>query len=460
VHAAGVDKDKVFASPPGALQEIYDQLYGLQTDWSKPIGNDTGRIINQSLNLLYNREPKITAGEYALYERITGLIATKPDKAISVLEELTQKKERSTPAFSLMLGTLYYSAGKVAKAEEVFRDATVRAPEFLRAWGDLGYLYYNQNNFAEAASCFSKAVSLGDRDPQTFGCLGYSLERLKNPVGAEAAYLAALTGDMGKPVWVEGLLRLYIHTGQYLRAEGAVRQLLDTTLTEKRYWDYYTLILLNAHRRLDALAILELAQSLGVTDNDRLLMLGDLYTELGFPTEAIGVYEKLAARDKSLGIERLLRYARVLITQKRLVPARTCLALATPLVEQSGSVSLHMALADLALAEDNLPTAREHLEALLKKQPFDGQALLSLGRVQVRQERSEEAICTFTLALEVKEVAYPAFVELANLELSKGHYPQSLGYAIHAQHLQYSADLEQFIGRLSTLIEVQRSRSQ
>jgi len=150
---------------------------------------DPKRIINESSGFLKEREPEITAEEYALYQKVVTMLATQPEFALKLLEAMMNEKEPPSPAFEFILGNAYYAAGQIDKAETRYRSAVNRYPSFLRAWNNLGVLYYAADRFAEAVPCFAKSVALGDREPMTFGLLAQSLERLGNVVPPEVAYM-------------------------------------------------------------------------------------------------------------------------------------------------------------------------------------------------------------------------------------------------------------------------------
>ena len=49
---------------------------------------DPKRIINESSSFLKEREPEMTAEEYALYERVVTMLTTRPEFALKLLEAL------------------------------------------------------------------------------------------------------------------------------------------------------------------------------------------------------------------------------------------------------------------------------------------------------------------------------------------------------------------------------------
>src|SRR5262249_47678023 len=151
--------------------------------------------------------------------------------------------------------------------------------------------------------------ALGDHEPTTYGLLGYSLEKEGNVIAAEVAYMQALSGDPTNADWQEGLLRLCLQSHQLVRAEALPRPLIKTHPAEPRFWVTLANVLLTANRKLEALAVLELAAGTGVAGPDELILLGDLYAEQGLYPEALAVYTKLLKPSPEIGEQKLLRLA-------------------------------------------------------------------------------------------------------------------------------------------------------
>jgi predicted Zn-dependent protease len=220
---------------------------------------DPKRIINESSGFLREREPEMTAEEYAIYERVLTMLGTRPEFALKLLEAMSDEKEPPSPAFEFILGNVYYSTGDNVKAEASYKHAVQRYPTFLRAWSNLGVLYYSTQRYPDAIRSFAQCVTLGDREPITFGLMAYSLEQEKKVVQAEMAYMQALSGDPANPDWLEGLLRIYIEGKQYGRAEWLIKDLIKQRPQENRFWLAYAHILLAQNRKLEAIALLEVA---------------------------------------------------------------------------------------------------------------------------------------------------------------------------------------------------------
>ena len=413
---------------------------------------DPKRIINESNGFLKEREPEMSAEEYALYEKVVEMIAAQPDFAIKLLEAMINEKELPSPAFEFILGNAYYAAGQLDKAEARYRSAVNRYPTFLRAWVDLGILYYSGEKFTEAIPCFSKAVTLGDRDPNTFGLLGYSLEKMGNVVPAEMAYMQALSGDPTNGDWMEGLLRIYIQGKQIARAESLVKNLIKTHPKEARFWLTYANILLADHRKLEAMALLESAVGTVVAGVDEMNLLADLYAEQKLVPEAVAIYEKILVPSPELGERKLLQLAGALIADHQYPAALGVLDKLPARLSADGTIALLQARADVLAGQKKWPEARAQLQELLKLAPLNGRALLGLGRTYAAEEDLARAGFAFESALQSPDSTYSASLELANIELKNRHYGKSVEYLERALKIERTSAVEDYLARIRPLV--------
>jgi len=412
---------------------------------------DPKRIINESSSFLKEREPEMTAEEYALYEKVVAMIETQPEFALKLLEAMMNDKEPPSPAFEFILGNAYYAAGQTDKAEASYRSAVKRYPSFLRAWNNLGVLYYTADKFTEAIPCFSKSVSLGDREPTTFGLLGYCLERMNNLVPAEMAYMQAMAGDPNNGDWMEGLLRIYIQGKQNDRAESLVKNLIKERPKESRYWLTYANILLASQRKLEAIAVLEASVGTGVAGVDELNLLGDLYAEQQLIPEAAAIYRKVLTPSPELGEQKLLNLAQVLIADAEWQQAREVLGSLSGTLSPEGRIGLLQTKADLLFAQKKWADARKELQELLQLAPLNGKALLSLGRTYAAEDDTARATFAFEAAYQIPSCTYRASLELANIELKNRHYDKSVEYIEKALSIEKTGAVEDYLARIRTL---------
>lgn len=414
---------------------------------------DPKRIINSSKSFLKEREPEMTAEEYALYEKVVTSLSANPEFALKLLEAMMSEKEPPSPAFEFILGNVYYSAGQTDKAEASYRSAVKRYPSFIRAWTNLGILYYTADKFTDAQPCFSKAVTLGDNDAATFGLLGYCLERTGNIVAAEMSYMQALAGNPENADWLEGLLRVYIQGKQYGRAESLVKSLIKLKPTKAEFWLAQANILLADNRKLEAIIMLEVSVGAGIAGPSELHLLGDLYAEHGFYSEAADIYQKILLLNPVIGEGKLLHFAQVLIGTGRLPQAEEVLGRLKVGPTSQGRLTYLQARADLLAARKQWPEARKELQEILQSAPLNGKALLSLGRSYAAEDDLIHASFAFEAAYQIADSAYRASLELANIELKNRHYDKCVEYLQKALSLEKSDAVEDYLVRVKTLVQ-------
>jgi tetratricopeptide (TPR) repeat protein len=407
------------------------------------------RIINDSNSFLKEREPEMTEEEYALYQKVVTLVASNPEFAVKILEAMKSDKEQPSPAFQFILGNAYYAANMNDKAELNYRGAVERYPTFLRGWVNLGILYYSTQRYGEAVPCFSKAVELGDRDSTTFGLLGYSLQRDGDLVSAEMAYMQALGGDPANVDWKEGLLEICISGRQFTRAESLVKNLIKEKPSDTRYWMTYANILLSEDKKVEATVILETAVGLGYTSQEELSLLGDLYADQGLIPEAGEIYAKVLALSPEVGQEKLIHYSQILIASGRLSEAEGVLG---KFGTDDATVEVLQLKADLLAAEKKWPEERTIIDLILKTDPLDGRALISLGRSYDAEDNIPRATLAFEAAYAIKASAYTASLELANIELKNRHYAKSVEYLQKALSIEKSDAVEEYLARVKTMV--------
>jgi tetratricopeptide (TPR) repeat protein len=421
-------------------------------DAGKAKNLDPKRIINESNSFLQEREPEMTAEEYAIYEQVMTMLATNPDFALKLLESLMTDKQAPSPAFEFILGNAHAAAGRTAQAEKSYRSAVDHYPSFVRAWTNLGLLYYTGGRFAEGIPCFSRAVVLGDRTPSTFGLLACCLERTGDTVSAQNAFMQALAGDPLSSDWKEGLLRVYVDSRQFGPAEVVVRSLIKTKPTEARYWLTYANIYLSTNRKGSAIALLAAAASTGVAGPDELSVLGDLYAERNLFPEALATYRKVYAVALPQGERRLIRYAQMQLGAGHFAEAQQALEPLAKTVTADARADFLQARADLFFARKEWPLARRELEALLAADPLNGRALLLTGRTYLAEGDDAHAQLTFESAYRVPGSVYHASLELANLELRQKHYPKVVEYLEKAQTIERTEPVTDLLQQVKALL--------
>jgi tetratricopeptide (TPR) repeat protein len=437
-------------SGPQAPDPEIDLAAFLDADAGDP-DVDPFQIINESMNFRKEREPDMTAAEFALYERMSTMVETNAAFALQLLETMLGDAEEDSAAFDLALGNLYYAEQRIDEALERYHSAVEKYPEFLRGWSNIGMIHYQREEWTEAASAFAKAVNLGDRDAQTFGLLAFSMRQSGNTLAAEMAFMQAMTANPEDPNWIGGLLELYFSNGRHAQSESLVREMVRIEPQNASHWMLYASLLVTLERPLEAATQLEIARQLGVADRASLTLLGDLYVNLGLVPEAITAYEAIGEDVEELGQARLIGYTRSLISEGKLGEAKVILE-KLPVASIWNHVrARHFAEAELATAKGEWATARQAYEAVLETEPLNAFALLGLGQSLREMGEPDRAVFVFESALQVSESERRACLELANLALADRRFDRAIEYLNRADRLESSSAVRSQIARLQSL---------
>jgi tetratricopeptide (TPR) repeat protein len=412
---------------------------------------ELNRIINTSAGFLKNREPEMTEGEFALYEKVVAMLEVQPEFAMQLLQGMVAGKERPSPAFEFVLGNAHYNAGRRDEAEAHYRRAIERFPEYQRAWANLGVLYYSEERYDDAVMAFGKAVELGDSTAETMGLLAFALQRAGNDVGAEMAYLRATSSAPNNPDWIDGLCGLYIDTRQFGRAEPLIRQLIKLQPREPRHWANFASLLLAQDRPLEALVVLESARGLQLATEEMLLQLGDLYARQSFNAEALIVYHDVLKRNPEIGAKRLCAVARSALDTGHPDEAAKILASVEKQIPATQRETFLEARAELAMTRKDWPAARRDLEEALGSRPLYGPHLLRLGQVLAASGSDTAAQEYLDAATRQPESAYHAHLALADLELRARHFRACSGHLEQALAIEKSPALQEYLAKIKNL---------
>lgn len=413
---------------------------------------DPHRIINESYSFKRNAEPEMTEEEYALYEKIVNMISVQPDLALKLLQTMIGGDQKQSPAFEFVLGNVYYSNNHSDLAEEHYRKAIAAYPTFTRAWANLGALLYGQGRYEEAGRCLTKTIESGDRDAHTLGLLAYCLEQTGHKVAAEMDYVQALGLDPGNTDYIEGLVGLYYEGAQFDRAEALLKQLVRLKPGDRQNWLLYANVLKSQDRPLEAIGILEAANSLGMLDTNGLLILGDLYQKGRFYREATATFARIQKDSVKMSAECLLACAESLTASGKLAAAEDALNAIDFEVPADQRVRLHLARAELFAARHDDAPEKQQLDAALAVDPLNGKVLLALGRYYKAHDDVARADIALETAARQEEVAYRACIEVADLAVKTRRYQRALDFLERAEGFEKTVPLQQYIAKVRLVI--------
>ncbi len=405
--------------------------------------------------VLSAKEPELSEIEGALLEKLGPVFERSPDLAQVMLEGMLAEDTPISATFNYILANIYYSQGAFDKAEEEYQAALKKFPDFRRAWTNYGILHVKRNDFQKAQEAFNKALVLGEQDPFLYGMLGYVLMRQKQYRSAEIAYNFATLHQPDNPEWLEGLAKVYTDTRQYVMARSVFDELIRSNPNDALYWKLQANAYLGMDKPLESARNLEIVRNLDASDSASLFLLGNIYANAGMSERALDAYVAAADMSKGRHLGAALAAVYYFIDQGDLSEAETLL---DALADNRESWSREEAMqyrrmsARLALARGIESKAVDELEAVLKDDPFNSGALITLAEIHSESDQPERAFILLDRALKIDESKLNALLLYSRVLVRQFRYPEALPYLREALELDPSPALEDLYVRVESLV--------
>lgn len=366
-------------------RQLYQQSTGKDPDFAmghlrlaqnSPTIKESRAHLNQAVAL----SDKATEGE-----RLTILITqanfnADPAKALQLAEELVRKYPEDERAH-LVLANAYNGRQDYQNTIQELKKAIELAPNFSPAYNSLGYAYRPVGNYAEAEKAFKKYIELVPNDPNPYDSYAELLMKTGRFDESIAQYRKALSIDPHFVASHYGIASDLTFQGKHAQAI-AETQKMDAAAQndgDRRFAMFArTVVYLDQGRTDRALQEMDKQYALGAKIGDTAAMAGDAETTAdillnsGKPDEATKRYDQaLSLQDKSsLSSE----------------------------VKEDAKLAHHYNLGRVALAKNDLATAKSHAEQYLKgaEAKQNGfrirQAHELAGQIAVKEKNFDQAV--------------------------------------------------------------------
>ena len=371
----------------GSVNVALAQTFPLsENSWSNP--EFVQRFLG-SYGTLTAREPQVTTDEAGILQQVAPLMQNNDYRgAIAVVQ--TGITPESSAALEYTVGNLALQSSNYPLAEESYRAAIRKFPNFLRAYKNLGLTYVQQGKYPEAREMFVKALELGDSSGDTFGLVAYCYLNAGEMAKARDAYGVARVLNPGNKDWVVGYAQSLIATGEYAKAISVFEELIAK---EPARSDYYKQIA-NAYISLEdfetAARYLEIIRRMNKGDAPSLVLLGDIYINAGLLDLALNSYLEATTARGTISDKRRLGIVRAFLNRRAFAQASDYLDHfeETGAEDRSDEVKSDMLnlRAELAIAQGQQEEAIATLEKVTEIDPFNGRALLLLGGFYVESD--------------------------------------------------------------------------
>lgn len=388
--------------------------------------------------------PNITASEKGLFDEVVPLIGSDPKAAIARLSSSIVSD--SSAAFDYILGNLYYQEGQIEDSVSSYSKAVKKFPNYSQAYYNMGRAFVAVSDYENALKNLQKSLEIETGDGTMYGLIGYCYLNLDKPSTALDAYKVAIMLDPKSKDWALGQLQCLIALERSQEAIGLLYEFIKEEPSKADWWKLQANQFLMVDEQEMAAANLTVVKDLGKADGATLALLGDLLVNEGLVEPAVESYTE----SMDLGGARPARIIEVvssLIYMDQLDGAKQLLSKLESTMSSKLSDKQELSVlnvkARLAMQEDDTDGAAGFLAEMVKKDPLDGGALLSLSDLEKKRGDLAKAEYYAENASKVDGFSHRAFIALAQLNVGKRDYASAAKYLREAQQIDpkdYVAD--------------------
>lgn len=417
--------------------------------------------------------------------------------AVGSIETLIQTQQskgvQTSPMMLQIAGTLEMRISEITKdqaeserimrrAESYFKraiDPNTGFPNFLRAHKNLANLLFKMDRAKDAKAHFVKAIELGDRDAVTFGILGAIYMEEGKLISAGTALRNSLMINPEIPQFKQLLGNVLMQQERYAEAKEIFSEMLLKSPNESNFW----MAQANCYIALDeieqAARNLEIVRFMGKSNVPSLMLLGDVYINKEMIDEAAEVYMEAILLDPSSG--NLSNFIRAAETLNNFAAYDQGMAVITQIEKAyDGNMTDEQEIDLLSLSSEiNISLgkgeeAAADLEELLKKDPFNARALLSLARYYTDLEPDQslapeeqdlmarryqqQAIIYFERAQNLNEISdqVRAYIGEAQLRVQRDELELAADLLEEAQSLSYQDTVQSYLDQIREVLKNRR----
>jgi tetratricopeptide (TPR) repeat protein len=404
-------------------------------------------------------EPRLTAEEIVVLEKVRPLMAQDLRKAEDTLKKLIKADASATLDFTL--GGIQFQQDRLDDALANYQKAVTKFPSFRRAWRNLGLIHVRAARYDAAIGAFTRMIELGGGDAYAYGLLGFAYASKQDFQPAEASYRNALLLQPENTEWRLGLTRCVFKQQKFEDAAALLDVLIARFPEKTDFWLLQAHSFLGLKQPLKAAQNLEAVDRMGKSTADSLLTLGDVYLSQELPDLAASAYRRAVDLDRQHPVARPLRSAEVLAARGAVAQAR---GLAAHLreaygerLEEADRRKLLKLEARLAMAEGggSAETAGV-LEEIVRLDPLDGDALLLLGQHFARAGQPDKAVFWFERAEGIEAFEANARIRHAQVLVGQARYSEALPLLRRAQELRPREDVARYVEQVERLAKARR----
>lgn len=403
-----------------------------------------------SYAFLIGYEPKISDEEKEALRALIDLIKASPQAAIAQLRP--QVKASSSAAFDFILANLYFQEGNLKEAEQFYKTAVKKYPNFRRAYKNLGLVQVQGGNFKDAIPSIAKALELGEVDGRAYGLLAYGYLTEGKYYPAEAAYRQAILIQPDQKDWKIGLARCLLETERYNEAISLFDTLLQDEPDNSDFWLLQSNAFIGNEQSLRAAQNLEVVRRMGKAELSTLTLLGDIYMNNTIPDLALNAYLSAVEMAQPQDVDALLRATNILTRSTNFEQAANLIkdirknnALT---LSPKQDLELLNQEAKIARAEGNDDAAVVILNKIVERDALNGEAIIELANYYADKDMLPEAINRYEQAAKINAFERQALIAHGQTLVRNAKYRDALPLLKRALQLKAEPNLEDYTARV------------
>jgi tetratricopeptide (TPR) repeat protein len=403
-------------------------------------------------------EPKVSADERALLEKIYAVMAQSPDQARTELETATTAQ--SSAMFDFILGNLHFQKEEIEPATKRYQLAVAKFPSYRRAHKNLGLIQMRTGNYADAIGSFTRMIELGGGDGLSYGLLANAYAAQKDFLAAEVAFRNALLLQPANDEWRLGLARTIFKQQKNEEAASLLSVLIERNPDKPEFWLLQAQAYLGMKQPLKAAENFEVVYRLGKSTPESMYTLGDIYVNEGQHDLAASAYHRAVELNKTQSPARAIRSAEALAARGATTQARELIKnlnqLLGPQLADEDRKKLLRVEARVAVAAGESGAAVKTLEELVATDPLDADANLLLGQHYARSGEPERAMIHYERAASIEGFEARAKLRMAQLLVAGGKYQEAVPLIKRSQELDPREEIARYLEQVERVARGKR----
>jgi tetratricopeptide (TPR) repeat protein len=393
-------------------------------------------------------EPRVTADEVKILEKVRPLMAENLAKAEAIL--LKAMEPDCSAMLDQTLGSIRFQLDKLPEALQSYQRAVEKFPSFRRAWRNVGHLHARNGDYDEAIHAFTRMIELGGGDSSSYGMLGAVYAAKEDYQAAEVAYRNALLLEPDNSDWRLRLTRCVFLEKKYPDAAALLDGLIQRYPDKPEFWQLQAETFLGMGEPLRAAENLEALDLLGKASVDYLFKLGDIYLSEELPDLAGSAYARAIEADTGTNLPRSLQAVERLAARGGTAQARALIAgmrtRSGPEPSEDDRRRLLELDARLGMSEGgSSPEMVALLEEIVALDPLDGEALMLLGQHHAKNGEPDRALLYYQRAGNVESFEGRAKLQEAQVLIRLQRYSDAVPLLRRCQELEPRDDVARLL---------------